>query len=76
MTLQNRIAGAIDNLRIHGGHPMEVCLTADNAARLQYELIGQGGQLSHEIMQWGVRHVVPTIFGLKIVWHCERFEVV
>jgi len=76
MTLQSRIAIAAEELRMRGGHPVQVCLTPDNAARLQYELINQGGRLAHAIMQGGVRHVVRTISGLKIVWHCERFEVV
>jgi hypothetical protein len=76
MTLQSRIAVAVEDLRMRGGHPARVCLTPENAARLQYELINQGGHLAHQIMQSGVRHVVPTIFGLEIVWHCERFEVV
>jgi hypothetical protein len=76
MTLRNRIAADAQKVRGHGGHPMRLYLTPDNAIRLQYELISEGGPLAHSIMQGGLRHAVSEIDGMEIVWKSPQFQVV
>ncbi|MCY2955107.1 MAG: hypothetical protein NTU53_24530 [Planctomycetota bacterium] len=55
---------------------MRLYLTPDNAIRLQYELISEGGPLAHSIMQGGLRHAVSEIDGMEIVWKSPQFQVV
>jgi hypothetical protein len=76
MTILGRIAADTQDLRRRGGHPMRLHLTNDNAIRLQYELISEGGPLAHSIMQGGLRQAVSEIEGLKIVWKSQQFEIV
>jgi hypothetical protein len=75
MTLQRRIAAAADEVRKRGGHPHEVHLRPTDAIQLQYELLSEGGELAHSIMQNGVGRAVPQILGLQIVWKSTRFCV-
>jgi len=75
MTLRNRIAVDAQELRRRGGHPNRLYLTTDNAIRLQYEMISEGGPLAHRIMLSGLRQVVSGIYGLKIIWKSPRFDI-
>jgi hypothetical protein len=76
MTILGRITADAQELRRHGGHPMRLHLTTDNAIRLQYELISEGGPLAHSIMQGGLRQAISEIQGLRIVWKSQHFEIV
>ncbi len=75
MTLKDRIAAAAAEVCRKGGHPHEVHLRVADAIQLQYELLAEGGELGHAIMQGGVGKAVSSIFGLHIVWKCDRFSV-
>ena len=75
MTLLSQIAVDTQNLRKHGGHPERLYLTKDDAIRLQYELISEGGERAHKIIHNGLRQAVSSIDGLTIVWQSPRFEV-
>ena len=75
MTLLSQIAVETQELRSHGRHPERVYLTRDDAIRLQYELISEGGERAHKIINGGVRQAVSQIDGLTIIWQSPRFEV-
>ena len=75
MTLLSQIAADTQELRQHGGHPERLYLTKDDAIRLQYELISEGGERAHKIICSGLRQAVSTIDGLTIVWQSPRFKV-
>jgi len=75
MNLRDRIAAAADEVRKKGGKPRQVHLRAADAIQLQYELLAEGGEVGHAVMQGGVGKAVTSIFGLQIVWRSERFSV-
>jgi len=75
MNLRERIAAAAAEVRKKGGHPRHVHLRPADAIQLQYELLAEGGELGHAVMQAGVGKAVTTIAGLQIVWRSERFSV-
>jgi hypothetical protein len=76
VTLLNQIAVDMQKLRQHGGNPERLYLTKDDAIRLQYELISEGGERAHKIIHNDLRQAVSTIDGLTIVWQSPHFEVV
>ncbi len=61
MTLLNQIAVETQELRKHGGHPERLYLTKDDAIRLQYELISEGGDRAQQII-----HIHPLWGGTEI----------
>ena len=75
MTIRTRIAVTADEARKTGKVPKRVYLTSDDATQLQYELISEGGQLAHDVMQNGVCKAVSKIHGLTIVWRSQHFNV-
>jgi hypothetical protein len=75
MTLKDRIAAAAAEVRRKGGHPRQVHLRPDDAIQLQYELLAEGGEVGHAIMQGGVGKAVSSVFGLQIVWKSAQFSV-
>lgn len=76
MTLKDRIAVAAAEARRKGGEPREVHLRPSDAIQLQYELLAEGGEVGHAIMQGGIGKAVSEILGLQIVWRSAHFSVV
>jgi len=76
MTLKDRIAAAAAEISRQGGQPRQVHLRPADAIQLQYELLAEGGEVGHAIMQAGVGKAVSRILGLQIVWKSARFSVV
>src|ERR1017187_921298 len=76
MTIRDRIAAAAAVVRRQGGDPQQVHLRPVDAIQLQYELLAEGGEVGHAIMQGGIGKAVSRICGLQIVWKSAQFSVV
>src|SRR5579859_5967474 len=63
VTLNARIAAAAEKIRSTGRHPHEVHLTKTDAAKLQYELLAEGGNVAAAIMRDGLQKAVRSILG-------------
>ena len=75
MNTIDRIKAAAEEARGRGEHPTRVHLTVDDGRKLQFELVTGDRRLGHRIERQGLRHAIPRIAGLEVVWRSPEFKV-
>ena len=75
MKVLDRIKAAAEEARRRGEHPHRVHLTLDDGRKLQFELMTENRRLGHKIEKEGLRHAVPKVAGLEVVWRSPEFKV-